>query len=68
MADVTLNIRHNASQAAPAVGQLANEMGRMATQSKSAATAGTAAANGFKKIGAACLNVGKSAKTGASGL
>ena len=68
MADVTLNIRHNASQAAPAVGQLADEMGRMATQSKSAATAGTAAANGFKKIGAACLNVGKSAKTGASGI
>ena len=68
MADVTLNIRHNASQAAPAVGQLADEMGRMATQSKSAATAGTAAANGFKKIGAACLNVGKSAKTGASGV
>ena len=68
MADVTLNIRHNAAQAAPAVGQLANEMGRMATQSKSAATAGTAAANGFNKIGAACLNVGKSAKTGASGL
>ena len=68
MADVTLNIRHNASQAAPAVGQLANEMGRMATQSKSAATAGTAAANGFKRIGAACLNVGKSAKTGASGI
>lgn len=68
MADVTLNIRHNASQAAPAVGQLADEMGRMAKQSKSAATAGTAAANGFNKIGAACLNVGKSAKTGASGL
>ena len=68
MADVTLNIRHNASQAAPAVGQLADEMGRMAKQSKSAATAGTAAANGFKKIGAACLNVGKSAKTGASGV
>jgi uncharacterized protein YoxC len=68
MADVTLNIRHNATQAAPAVGQLANEMGRMAAQSKSAATAGTAAANGFKKIGAACLNVGKSAKTGASGI
>ena len=68
MADVTLNIQHNASQAAPAVGQLADEMGRMAKQSKSAATAGTAAANGFKKIGAACLNVGKSAKTGASGV
>lgn len=68
MADVTLNIRHNASQAAPAVGQLADEMGRMAKQSKSASTAGTAAANGFNKIGAACLNVGKSAKTGASGL
>ena len=68
MADVTLNIRHNASQAAPAVGQLADEMGRMAKQSKSATTAGTAAANGFNKIGAACLNVGKSAKTGASGV
>ena len=68
MADVTLNIRHNASQAAPAVGQLANEMGRMATQSKSAATAGTAAANGFKKIGNACLSVGKSASNGASGI
>lgn len=68
MADVTLNIRHNATQAAPAVGQLADEMGRMAKQSKSASTAGTAAANGFKRIGAACLSVGKSAKTGASGL
>lgn len=68
MADVTLNIRHNAAQAAPAVGQLANEMGRMATQSKSAATAGTAAANGFKKIGNACLSVGKSASNGASGI
>ena len=68
MADVTLNIRHNATQAAPAVGQLADEMGRMAKQSKSASTAGTAAANGFNKIGAACLNVGKSAKTGASGI
>ena len=68
MADVTLNIRHNASQAAPSVGQLADEMGRMAKQSKSAATAGTAAANGFKRIGAACLNVGKSAKSGASGI
>ena len=68
MADVTLNIRHNASQAAPAVGQLADEMGRMAKESKSASTAGTAAANGFNKIGAACLNVGKSAKSGASGI
>lgn len=68
MADVTLNIRHNAAQAAPAVGQLANEMGRMATQSKSAATAGNAAANGFKKIGNACLSVGKSASNGASGI
>lgn len=68
MADVTLNIRHNASQAAQETAQLADEMGRFAKQSKSAATAGTAAANGFKKIGAACLNVGKSAKTGASGL
>ena len=68
MADVTLNIRHNANQAAPAVGQLANEMNRMATASKGASTAGTAAANGFNKIGKACLNVGKSASHGASGL
>lgn len=68
MADVTLNIRHNASQAAPAVGQLANEMGRMATQSKSAATAGNAAANGFNRIGKACLSAGKSASHGATGI
>lgn len=68
MADVTLNIRHNANQAAPAVANLTTQMNRMATSSKNAASAGTAAANGFKKIGAACLNVGRSAKTGASGL
>lgn len=68
MADVTLNIRHNASQAAPAVGQLADEMGRMAKQSKSAATAGNAAANGFNRIGKACLSAGKSASHGATGI
>lgn len=68
MADVTLNIRHNADKATSSVNNLSNAMGRMAKQSKSASTAGTAAANGFNKIGAACLNVGKSAKTGASGL
>lgn len=68
MADVTLNIRHNADQATSSVNSLSNAMGRMASQSKSAATAGTAAANGFNKIGHACLNVGKSASHGASGI
>lgn len=68
MADVTLNIRHNADQATSSVNNLSNAMGRMASQSKGAASAGTAAANGFKKIGNACLNVGKSASHGASGI
>ena len=68
MADVTLNIRHNANQATPAVNSLSNAMAGLASNSKKAATSGTAAANGFKKIGQACLSAGKSATRGASGL
>lgn len=68
MADITLNIRHNADQAATSVNNLSNAMGRMATNSQNASKAGTAAANGFNKIGRACLNVGRSAKSGAGGI
>ena len=68
MADVTLNIRHNADQATSSVKSLSNAMGSFASNSKKAATSGTAAANGFKKIGQACLSAGKSARHGASGL
>ena len=68
MADVTLNIRHNADQATGSVNSLSNAMGRMAANSRSASTAGNAAANGFNKIGLACLNTGRSASRGASGL
>ena len=68
MADVTLNIRHNADQATASVKSLSSAMGSFASNSKKAATSGTAAANGFKKIGQACLSAGKSARHGASGL
>ena len=68
MADVTLNIRHNADQATSSVKSLSNAMGSFASNSKKAATSGTAAANGFKKIGQACLSAGRSATKGASGL
>ena len=68
MEDVTLNIWHNANQAAPAVRSLSNEMGRMAQQSSGAARSGNAAASGFSRIGKACLSAGKSATRGASGL
>ena len=68
MADVTLNIRHNADQATSSVKSLSNAMGSFASNSKKASTNGTAAANGFKKIGQACLNAGRSATKGASGL
>lgn len=68
MADVTLNIRHNADQATSSVKSLSNAMGSFASNSKKAATSGSAAANGFKKIGQACLSAGKSARHGASGL
>jgi hypothetical protein len=43
-------------------------MGRMATQSRNAKTAGEQAASGFTKVGMACLNAGKSASVGASGI
>ena len=68
MADVTLNIRHNADQATASVKTLSNAMGSFASNSKKASTNGTAAANGFKKIGQACLSAGRSATKGASGL
>ena len=68
MADVTLNIRHNADKATSSVKSLSNAMGSFASNSKKAATSGTAAANGFKKIGQACLSAGKSATHGATGL
>ena len=68
MADVTLNIRHNADQATSSVKSLSNAMGSFASNSKKASTNGTAAANGFKKIGQACLSAGRSATKGASGL
>ena len=68
MADVTLNIRHNADQATSSVKSLSNAMGSFASNSKKAASAGTSAANGFKSIGKACLNAGRSATKGASGL
>ena len=68
MADVTLNIRHNADQATSSVKSLSNTMGSFASNSKKAATNGSAAASGFKKIGQACLSAGRSATKGASGL
>lgn len=68
MADVTLNIRHNADQATSSVKSLSNAMGSFASNSRKASTNGTAAANGFKKIGQACLSAGRSATKGASGL
>ena len=68
MADVTLNIRHNADRATPAVNFLSNAMAGLAANSKKAVSSGTAAANGFNKIGQACLSAGKSARHGATGL
>ena len=68
MADVTLNIRHNADQATSSVKSLSNAMGSFASNSKKATSAGTSAANGFKSIGKACLNAGRSATKGASGI
>ena len=68
MADVTLNIRHNADQATSSVKSLSNAMGSFASNSKKAASSGTAAASGFQKIGKACLSAGRSATKGASGL
>ena len=68
MADVTLNIRHNAGQAQTEVSGLSDAMARFASTSKSATRSGNAAANGFFKVGNACLAAGKSAIKGASGL
>ncbi len=68
MADVTLNIRHNAGQATGSVRSLSNEMDRFASSSKRATNSGNAAASGFRKIGLACLNAGKSASRGATGV
>lgn len=68
MADLTLNIRHNADEAAPAVRRLSTEMGGFAANSNKATKSGNAAANGFSRIGKACLNAGNSASHGASGI
>lgn len=68
MADLTLNIRHNANEAAPAVRRLSDEMGGFAKNSSNAAKSGSAAAAGFSKIGKTCLNAGKSASVGATGI
>ena len=68
MADVTLNIRHNADQATSSVKSLSNAMGSFASNSAKASKSGNAVADGFKKIGKACLNAGRSASKGASGL
>ena len=57
MADVTLNIRHNADQATSSVKSLSNAMGSFASKAVLAAKAGLAAANGFLKIGKAIWNV-----------
>lgn len=68
MADVTLNIRHNAGQATGEVTGLSNAMARFASTSQSATKAGNAAASGFTRIGKACLSAGESAKKGATGI
>lgn len=68
MADVTLNIRHNAGQATVEVSGLSDAMARFASTSKSATKAGNAAASGFNRIGKACLSAGKSASHGATGI
>lgn len=57
MADVTLNIRHNADQATSSVKSLSNAMGSFASNSKKAYTAGMAVAAGFDKVGKALYNV-----------
>ena len=57
MADVTLNIRHNADQATASVKTLSNAMGSFASNSKIASKAGMAVAKGFSKIGKAAFNI-----------
>ena len=56
MADVTLNIRHNADQATSSVKSLSNAMGSFASKAGLASKAGHAAAGGFSKIGSALNN------------
>ena len=68
MADLTLNIRHNAGQATVEVSGLSDAMARFASTSKGATKAGNAAASGFTRIGKACLSAGKSASHGATGI
>lgn len=68
MADVTLNIRHNAGQATVEVTGLSNAMARFASTSQSAAKAGNAAASGATRVGRAFLSAGESAKKGATGI
>ena len=68
MADVTLNIRHNAGQATVEVSGLSDAMARFASTSKGATKAGNDAASGFNRIGKACLSAGKSASHGATGI
>ena len=57
MADVTLNIRHNADQATSSVKSLSNAMGSFASKAGLAAKAGLAVVKGFSKIGKAIWNV-----------
>ena len=57
MADVTLNIRHNADQATSSVKSLSNAMGSFASNAKKAYTAGMAVASGFWKVGKTVYNV-----------
>lgn len=54
MADVTLNIRHNADQATSSVKSLSSAMGGL---TKNATKAGSAIQTGFSKIGKAAWNV-----------
>ena len=68
MADLTLNIRHNAGQATVEVSGLSDAMARFASTSQGATKAGNAAASGFTRIGKACLSAGKSASHGATGI
>lgn len=68
MADVTLNIQHNAGQATVGVSGLSDAMARFASTSQGATKAGNAVASGFTRIGKACLSAGKSASHGATGI
>lgn len=56
MADVTLNIRHNADQATSSVKSLSNAMGSFVSNANKASKAGLSVAAGFSKIGKAMWN------------